>query len=430
MALSEIYNILLRRQTNYFGHIEGLRALTALRVMLHHLAVFGVLFFEPSQYAQMLNHPFFKLASSTSLLLDMFFIISGFVISYSLIKRYKKSGSIDLYGFLARRCARIYPLYFLVIILCALLGMENLQTVWANILQINNFLSVQQQFIPWTWSVAVDFQFYLLFSLVLWFVAKRWIGKKTCTILVLSLILLPIILIPVLIAKHHFYYLTESVYVINQPDAWTFFNVGFDKIYVRIPAILSGIIAAYFLVYYQEAIHAHIQNKSKLKINIFALLLLAGIALLLINDPIWFFNKQQQLWQTSSYWVMLIQHLIFASIMCPLLLLADAPRGAVISSIVRLLRSAVLRPFGRISYSTYMIHPIVFMMGYAIYFATHSSITAAMYFQYGLILIAITYLIAIPLYLFVELPGMQKIRLKISPHQAKAGAVDEELPSH
>lgn len=410
MAQLEHLNKLYRQEAHYFGHIEGLRAFTALRVMLHHLAVFGVLFFEPAQYSQMLNHPFFKLASSTSVLLDVFFIISGFVISYSLINRYKATGTLDFYRFMVRRCARVLPVYFFVIVVCGIMLMENFSYVWTNILQINNMLPVQHQFMPWTWSVAVDFQFYVLFAVFMWLLAKRFIGKKTSYVLAFSFCLLPIIIIPILISTQDFYHLTKNVYIINQPEAWKFFNMGFDKLYVRIPAILSGIISAYLVVYHQDQLRSRILNTSKLLINFCVLMLLAVVLFLLVNDPIWFFDLHHPVWQTSTYWTMLIQHFTFALVMCPLLLLAQFPRGIVVKGIVGILKSVVLRPLGRLSYGTYMIHPIVFIIGYAIYFATHSTITAEMYFQYGLILILITYLLAVPLFLFLEQPAIHKIK--------------------
>ncbi len=422
MAQPEHFDKLYRHEANYFGHIEGLRAFTALRVMLHHLAVFGVLFFDPTQYSQMLNHPFFKLASSTSVLLDVFFIISGFVISYSLINRYKMTGTVDFYRFLVRRCARVLPVYLFVIVVCGIMLMENFSYVWANILQVNNMLSVQHQFMPWTWSVAVDFQFYVLFALFMWLLAKQFIGKKAGYVMVLICCLVPIIIIPILISSNDFYHMTKNVYIINQPEAWKFFNMGFDKLYVRIPAILSGILTAYLVVYYQDQLRNRILDTPKLMINSLVLILLAVVLFLLLNDPIWFFDLHHPVWQISTYWAMMIQHFIFSLVMFPLLLLAHIPRGIVVKGIVGILKSRVLRPLGRLSYGTYMIHPIVFIIGYAIYFATHSTITAEMYFQYGLILILITYLIAVPLFLFVEQPAIEKIKaLLLQRKAAKEG---------
>jgi hypothetical protein len=49
---------------------------------------------------------------------------------------------------------------------------------------------------------------------------------------------------------------------------------------------------------------------------------------------------------------------------------------------------------------------------YLIYFSSHKNITAEAFFQHGLWLILITYIIAIPVYLLYELPAKIKIKQK------------------
>ncbi len=402
---------LYRQDTHQYGHIEGLRGLSALRVMIHHLALFGAFFWAPAEYIKILEHPFFKYALAPSVSLDVFFVISGFVISLSLMKAYKKTGTIDLYDFFIRRIARIFPLYIFVILLCALLLPNNLQNVWANILQVNNFLSMQDQYAVWTWSIAIDFQFYVLFALVLWLLSKKIIGKKICSALALFFLTAPMIIIPYVINAFQYFHITQNSYYLTTPEAWLYFNIGIDKLYVRTDSILYGIIVAYIFVYHRERWHQLINRVPPVVSNLISVSLLGLLCFVLINDPVWFFNRSHTVWQTSTYWVILIQRNIFAFIIAMIILLADRPKGFVMQFLIKILNSILLRPMGRLSYSTYMMHPFVMIIGFMIYFALHPTVSAESYFEYGLILILMTYIVAIPLFLYLEQPIIHRTKI-------------------
>ncbi len=405
--LSKLY----RQDSDQYSHIEGLRALAALRVMIHHLALFGAFFWTSAEYTKILEHPFFKYALAPSVSLDVFFVISGFVIGHSLIKAYKKTGAIDLYDFFIRRGARIFPLYLFVILFCALLLPNNLQNVWANILQVNNFLSMQDQYAVWTWSIAIDFQFYVIFALVLWLLAKKIIGKKTCIALAVTFLTAPFIIIPVVINLYQYFHITQNSYYLTTPEAWLYFNIGIDKLYVRTDSIMYGIIVAYIFVYHRDQLRKIIHKIPASISDLISVTLLGLLAFVLINDPVWFFNRSHQVWQTSTYWVILIQRNIFALIIAMIILLADSPKGIIMCSLIRILKSILLRPMGRLSYSTYMMHPFVMIIGFMIYFATHQTVSPESYFAYGLVLILITYAVSIPLFLYLEQPIIHRVKV-------------------
>jgi len=410
MALSSYFHKLFKKQPDYFNHIEGLRAFHAIRVMLHHIGLFGVFFFTPSQYLDMLKHPFFKWAGSTFVMIDTFFVISGLVIGYSLIKEYKERGKVDIVNFFIRRCARVYPLYLAVIAFSIPLFYDVSHTIWMNLLQINNYLPMDQQFLGWAWSLAVDYQFYMLFAVFMWLLSRKIIGKKITIGICMILFLAPFVITPFIIAAHHYPHYGINAFIITTPESIKYIGMGFDKIHVHISAIFYGLLSAYILVYHKEKLELALSNIPKIAINIVSLALFATIYLLLANDPIMHVEKAQKVWQTSTYWGIVVQRNIYSLTLCSLLLLAHAPKGLVIKTFVKIFGSVVLRPFGRISYSTYLIHPLVILGGYLIYFSSHEFVTAEAYFQQGLKLILCTYIIAIPVYFLIEQPGMNKMK--------------------
>lgn len=405
---------LFRQDPHYFNHIEGMRALAAIWMMFYHIAIFASLFFEKSLYLELLKHPLFKIALSSSVSLDVFFIITGLVIGHSLIKEYNDTGEVNLYRFFVRRCARVYPLYLAVLVITLPFYFATFHNAWANLLQINNFLPINQQHLIWTWSLAVDFQFYVLFALCIWLVAKKIIGKKMCVALAMFFLILPFVITPFLISAQHVYYVTPNAYRVASPEWGQFFNMGFDKLYVRIGPILYGLLTAYLLIYHRDML----ENINKNLINVLAIILFAVMFFVCANDPVWFIDQAKEIWQTSSYWAIVVQRNIFSLALCVIVLLCANPKGFVIKSIVNVLNLSVLRPFGQLTFSTYLLHPVVILLGFVLYFTFHENVSAPDYFRFGLWLILLCYLIAIPFYLFIEQPAMDYLKQKLLAKRA------------
>jgi len=118
---------------------------------------------------------------------SLFFVLSGFLITYLLIHEKNKSGRINILFFYMRRALRIWPLYYLLALLnftfydwlCDYLGWKNtalspllvgLFLTNFDILNLTKAKAIYHTLINPSWSVAIEEQFYLvwpvLFSLV------------------------------------------------------------------------------------------------------------------------------------------------------------------------------------------------------------------------------------------------------------------------
>lgn len=113
----------------------------------------------------------------------MFFIISGFSIYCSLYYQEKRKESIKFLPFIKKRLERIYPSYFICILLVLIIGdgavyisMQNLWSIITHLLLVHNFfLSTFGSISGVLWTMGVIFQFYL-FSIFLYkCINKRWI---------------------------------------------------------------------------------------------------------------------------------------------------------------------------------------------------------------------------------------------------------------
>lgn len=104
---------------------------------------------------------------------NIFFALSGFLITMLLIKERAATGTISLSGFFMRRALRIFPLYFLAITLLlviSMIGAANIQTcafVYAYTYTLN-FSSPLCTFSSMShfWSLAVEEHFYLAWPLI------------------------------------------------------------------------------------------------------------------------------------------------------------------------------------------------------------------------------------------------------------------------
>jgi peptidoglycan/LPS O-acetylase OafA/YrhL len=97
---------------------------------------------------------------------DLFLVLSGFLIARLLWRQLEASKRIDYPRFFGNRLLRITPLYIVVLVAAAAVGFPNRERFWANLLFVNNWLPFEQMFVPWSWAVTIEMQFYLLAPLL------------------------------------------------------------------------------------------------------------------------------------------------------------------------------------------------------------------------------------------------------------------------
>lgn len=149
----------------YFAGLDGLRAIAIVAVVWHHSA-----------------HPdFLPMFARGFAGVDLFFVLSGFLIVTLLLREKDKSGRISLRNFWARRFLRLMPAYYLL--LFAMLGaylvfkpgdpdtarLAEGFPVYA--LYLSNWFHPGANNLGITWSLATEEQFYLVWPLVETFLA-------------------------------------------------------------------------------------------------------------------------------------------------------------------------------------------------------------------------------------------------------------------
>lgn len=107
---------------------------------------------------------------------DLFFVLSGFLVSGLLFKEYQQFGNIDVKLFLIRRGFKIYPIYYLFYFFYLLSPLITSNVDFYKVL--SDLLFFQNYYNGWgyvnaaSWSLAVEEHFYFGLSIFLWFILK------------------------------------------------------------------------------------------------------------------------------------------------------------------------------------------------------------------------------------------------------------------
>lgn len=302
---------------NYYPGIDGLRGLAIILVLIFH----NFIYLEITWYGQFG--------------VDLFFVISGFLITEILLKSISsKRYFTNFYG---RRLLRIFPIYYLCLVLIffilpdQILVDANLKVSWTNQWWFWTYLqnwffatqSISAGAVPIMhfWTLAIEEQFYLLWPLLIFLIRNL---KK-----------LLVICIVILLTINAIRFFT-----------WFYFMENIDQSSFIITRC-DGILAGSALAFLKQG--GQFQKSFLLKKTSIILILLNGIYLLL--GPVF------DLW--PNY--LIIAGYTSISIFCTwiLYLTISNPR----SMFQKTLLTSPLKFFGKYSYGIYVFHfPIMFLL--------------------------------------------------------------------
>src|ERR1035438_7366873 len=96
---------------------------------------------------------------------DLFFVLSGFLVGGLLVQESHRTGTIRIGRFLLRRMFKIWPAYYFYLFYEIVLHRHPLSSfAWQNLLNIQNYAGTS---LVHTWSLAVEEHFYLLLPITL-----------------------------------------------------------------------------------------------------------------------------------------------------------------------------------------------------------------------------------------------------------------------
>ncbi|MAJ05742.1 MAG: hypothetical protein CL827_02625 [Crocinitomicaceae bacterium] len=153
----------------YFNKLDSLRTFAFLLVYWQHIV--SIFLHKIHINSTLLNKIIIKFIFTGGVGVHIFFVLSGFLITYLLIQETKKNKKINIKFFYFRRALRIWPVYYLVLI-TGIFIIPNIfksinfeGNILMNLLFFNNYYLTGSP-ISITWSVAIEEQFYIFWPIL------------------------------------------------------------------------------------------------------------------------------------------------------------------------------------------------------------------------------------------------------------------------
>jgi len=179
---------------SYFTGLDTIRFYAALAVIVEHI---GAQFNPKPDLFTAINLFFIDAQSAVNL----FFVLSGFLITYLLLQEHAITSKVNIRKFYLRRILRIWPLYYLIVILGLIIfplvfgsdyPLTNLSThnVILAFLLFPNFAQISAPMVH-IWSIGVEEQFYATWP---WVVRnQKWLLPISLNIIIVKLVMTPIV---------------------------------------------------------------------------------------------------------------------------------------------------------------------------------------------------------------------------------------------
>ncbi|MFZ4726540.1 MAG: acyltransferase family protein, partial [Paludibacter sp.] len=317
------------KNISFFEGLNSLRFFAAFMVVMHHTETIR-------KKNDLFNLEWLGLFRNGGNAVTFFFVLSGFLITYLLLKESNKTGTISIKHFYIKRMLRIWPLYFLLVIIGTLLVPQvfsmlhinyempyNLGQTWFYYVfflpGLVTFFFGHHLLEP-LWSIGIEEVFYLIWAPLF------KIGKKMILTILLSIIAIKVVL---MIMAEVWIKEPLFVYVVN-----TF----------RFEAMSIGGLGAYFIFHRKKSLSNMILYKKPIQIVIYAVLIVFLIFQTNINNSIWLaiFNTP-----------------VVSGLIVDFLFLYLIIGVSLIDNNIFKFRNKFLSYLGEISYGIYMYHLLI-----------------------------------------------------------------------
>lgn len=236
------------------AQLDILRGVAILTVVMYHMFPIA----EPAW----LSGPITAIKSTGWAGVDLFFVLSGFLVSGLLFNEFKREGKLDVARFLIRRGFKIYPAYyalFLVGLGLLLMTHSSLRAAFPILFFFCNytvdwFNTASNALWIHCWSVSVEEHFYLLLSLTVWYLSRQKHSMRAVPYICAAVCLL----VPAL-----------RVFTFYAYPTWT---SALYATHLRVDALAFGVLLSYLYRHHEAAVKKLFQGRSWLWFPLAALL--------------------------------------------------------------------------------------------------------------------------------------------------------------
>ncbi len=340
--------------------------------------------------------------------LDVFFVLSGFLIGRILLSQLQRGG-LNFRAFYVRRFFRVFPVYYLVLIVSVvwfarldewrvLYGgvpwQESIARSWANFLYVSNYVYGMQFPNPmsWGWSLCVEEHFYLATPLLLG-ILFHWVKHPGRWVFLAALGLAPLVVRWTMYAK--------------APDTVPFTWIH-PMTHTHADGLIFGVLIAYAVVFHREYTAAWVTKLGSAT----WILGLACYACVMLWGGLWTPGAFPVIWQffvVSMGTSLLVLNGIFLD-----------------NRVTRILAARVWVPLARASYGQYLTHLFVVFWALAWWprgsYSTPAAIASLLAFC--AVVLAVAASVGAALYLVVERPFLDVGSRLAHRYTARESAVE------
>lgn len=317
------------KNISLFKGLNGLRFFAAILVVMHHSETI-------KKKNGLANFEWLGLFRNGGNAVTFFFVLSGFLITYLLLKEQRNSGNVNVKNFYWKRILRIWPLYFLLVII----GTVGLPIIF-SLLKVNYEMPYHlsqtwyyflfflpglvtfffgHHFLEPLWSIGVEEVFYLIWAPLF----------KRCKNRILT-VLIAVILIKIVLTLLCIYFIQNELY-------------NFLVSTFQFEAMAAGGLGAYFVFTLKKPITSLGIFKMPAQLLVFGTTLLYLTFHINIDNPVW-----NALFKTPILSGLFIHFLFVYVILCV----------SMVENSLFTLRNKSLSFLGEISYGIYMYHMLV-----------------------------------------------------------------------
>jgi len=385
-----VHTALLSRADGRFPALDGLRALAAVTVVCFHCVSWVELAY-PGRIASLRLGTIQRLLSNGWMGVDVFFVLSGFLIGRILFLQLQ-DGGIRFRAFYVRRMFRIFPAYYVVLtvsLLCfaplhAFAGLYR-NTPWTTLLHrspasylfVSNYVyGGQATALDRGWSLCIEEHFYLVLPALLAMLFAYWPEGRRRWVALLALAFVPLA--------------ARAVTYVSRPRVVLMAGLYFES-HTHADGLLMGVLIAYLFVHYGAGLTRVV---SRFGSSIAA----AGVVCI----------------YASFHWGGLMRPAPFPVIFqffvlamgCSFVLVSCLGEDNVVA---RLFAHRAWHPAARISYGLYLVHPFP-LFGIVLLFDVQpgrllTSLPRFLAFAGGVL--SLSFLVAAALFIWLEDPLLQ-----------------------
>ena len=161
-----------KNNKEYFYSLNGLRGLSIIAVLMGHVSSRNWIFNDLEKIDFL--RPFMSVIQDSQMGVNLFFIISGFLITSIIISEENNSEKVNLKNFFLKRIIRIFPVYFALLFVYYILQILGIIFIpkesWITAVTYTKYFNWK---VDWYtahgWSLSIEEHFYLVWPLIFYF---------------------------------------------------------------------------------------------------------------------------------------------------------------------------------------------------------------------------------------------------------------------